>query len=122
MRCAACKSNQVLALADRFKCLQCGSHTDFHGELREPGPGWTSDVPDTVARTAEVTAAAAVGEKFPGKPHERRVETPKPEENKPEENKPEEHAEQLGRPRPVRRARKAKKTTKATAKKPRKGK
>lgn len=127
MRCAACKSNQVLAQADRFKCLRCGSHTDFNGELREPGAGWTSDVSDTVARTAEVTVAAAAGEKLPGKPTERRVETPKPEERKPEENKPEEHAEQLGRPRPVRRPRKAAKATKkrkATAKKaaPRKGK
>ena len=49
----------VETLADRFRCLVCGTYFDQDGNKVDGGLKWTTRVPDTHAEDARRTAQAA---------------------------------------------------------------
>ena len=49
----------VETLADRFRCLVCGTYFDQQGREVDGGLKWTTRVPDTHAETAKRDLAAA---------------------------------------------------------------
>lgn len=68
LTCSVCRSDLVEVLADRTRCLACGTYTDFHGNEAVGGAVWTSAIPASAQKEAAVvTAQLAVPSESPKK-------------------------------------------------------